>query len=98
MPVPGDSDVTVSYDFLLQLEEEGEEWYRPEGSRERVRVSDMLDGVESSDRRIQRRQVKVADLREQTMAKLHAFLSYCHDDSRKVAQLREDLIAAGQEI
>lgn len=97
VPVPNNPGVTVSYDFLLQLEAEGEEWYRPEGSTHKIKVSNLLDGVEPSDRRSQRRQ-EVSSPQQQSKVKEHAFISYCHDNTKEVASLRNDLIEAGEKI
>lgn len=36
--------------------------------------------------------------RSKAVGKKHVFLSYCHDDSKEVSQLREDLIAAGEKV
>jgi len=55
VPVPGEPGVTVSYRDLLQREEDGEEGYRPEGARRKVRVVDMLNGVETRLSRARRR-------------------------------------------
>lgn len=82
---------------MLQLEAEGEEWYRPEGSTHKIKVSDLLDGVEPSERRSQRRQ-EVSASRQQLVVKEHAFLSYCHDNAKEVTNLRNDLIEAGERI
>jgi internalin A len=60
VPVPGQTnekgeEVTVSYRDLLLREEDGEEEYRPEGAKEKVRVSDLLNGVEAEESRIRLR-------------------------------------------
>jgi internalin A len=51
VPIPNEPGVTVSYEHLLMLEEEGEEWCRPEGTRQKVRVAELLNGVENPARR-----------------------------------------------
>ncbi len=47
VPVPNEPGVTVSYKHLLILEEQGEQWYLPEGTRQKVNVIELLNGVES---------------------------------------------------
>ena len=57
VPVPDEFEVTVSYKHLLMLEEEGERLYRPEGTRHKVSVAELLNGVEAvEDRRTRARQ------------------------------------------
>ena len=53
VPVPEEPGVTVSYVHLLRLEEQGEEWFWAEGASERVRVKDLLNGIENPDERVQ---------------------------------------------
>ncbi|TXL81991.1 CHAT domain-containing protein [Vineibacter terrae] len=55
VPLPDEPDLTVSYEHLLILEDEAEEWVRPERSKKRYRVADLLNGVESAADRQQRR-------------------------------------------
>ena len=52
VPIPKEPSLTVSYLHLLRLEDRDEEWCWPEGSREKVRVKDLLDGIESQEGRI----------------------------------------------
>jgi internalin A len=54
--ISGEPGITVSYRDLLQREEDGEEEFRPEGARRKVRVTELLDGVESSKDRAERRE------------------------------------------
>jgi internalin A len=61
VPIPSEPSVTVSYKHLLVLEEEEEQLYRPEGSRQKVSVVELLDGVESFERRTELRGMKIAD-------------------------------------
>jgi len=49
-------DVTVSYRDLLQRETDGEVEFRPEGARQKVRIIELLNGVESSEFRSNRRE------------------------------------------
>jgi internalin A len=108
VPVPGEKDpsgkeVTVSYRHLLDLEEDGEEEYRPEGMRTPVRVEELLNGVESKESRAARRmQQKFSGIKEpptlRKHPKRHVFLSYCHDNASEVAVLRDGLIAAEESV
>lgn len=56
VPVPGHKDVFVEYDYLRDLEDMGEETFVPPRLRERVRVSWLLDGIESPEAREKRRE------------------------------------------
>ena len=52
VPVPGEKDakgqdVTVSYEHLIVLEDEGKKFIRSDGMRRKVEVAALLDGVES---------------------------------------------------
>lgn len=105
VPIPGEGDasgkgLTVSYRHLLTLEEEDEKWCRPEGSKQKHRVADLLNGVESQESRQQRRERDQKDPypRETIMPKKHVFLSYCHNNEAEVAHLRADLLAAGEAV
>ncbi len=80
VPVPGEPGITISYKFLLDLEQDGEEWYRPEGASKRVRVVDLLNGVESAQARAQTRELRHGP---------PLFISYCHKDKRHL----DDLLA-----
>ena len=84
VPVPDEPGVTVSYRFLIELEEEGEQWCRPEGSRHRVRVADLLNGVDSSERRAKRLEPEKLERRESIVSKKNVFLSYCLDNAAEV--------------
>jgi internalin A len=98
VPHQAHPNLTISYEFLLQLEAEGEPWCRPEGSPQKVRVTDLLDGIESPQLRAQRRNQSDSDPATQTAAKEHVFLSYCHDNASEASQLRDELIDAGESI
>jgi len=82
MPVPGEPGITISYKFLLDLEKDGEEWHRPEGASKRVRVVDLLNGVESAQARAQTREFRHSP---------PIFISYCHKDKRHLDDLRAHL-------
>jgi internalin A len=97
VPIPGEKDVTISYGHLLMLEDEGDEWCRPEGSRQKLRVAELLNGLESHDDRILRRNRQRIQAEMSTMKK-HVFLSYCHDNESEVKRLRNDLISAGETV
>lgn len=96
VPVPGEAGVTVSYEFLVTLEGEGELWCRPEGARQKYRVAELLNGIEPPQHRANRHGPERARSSENTMSKKHVFLSYCHDNATEVEQLRGDLIAMGE--
>ena len=100
VPVPGEPGVTESYKHLLTLEESGEEWCWPSGAKRKHKVPDLLNGVESRVERDLRRQREhdPEHQQNQTMAKKHAFISYCTDNKAEVAQLRDELITAGEPV
>lgn len=54
VPIPGDESITVSYSHMLDLEFEGEHWFRPEDSRRKISIKDLLNSVESEERRSSR--------------------------------------------
>ena len=89
VPVPGEPGVTVSYEFLITLEAEGEVWCRPEGARQKHRVSDLLNGIELPERRADRGGRERSKPQDRTMSKKHVFLSDCHDNTNEVEQLRD---------
>jgi internalin A len=45
VPLPEEPEVTVKYTYLLQLEQDGDEQFRPEGAKRRYRVRELLEGV-----------------------------------------------------
>jgi len=45
VPLPQEPDVTVEYEYLLQLERDGDDEFRPQGATRRYRVRELLDGV-----------------------------------------------------
>jgi internalin A len=98
VPVLGEVGVTVSYSFLVTLEGEGEAWCRPEGARQKHRVADLLNGVEPPEHRADRRGQVKSNHQETMPSKRHVFLSYCHDNMGAVENLRDDLLAAGEEV
>ena len=98
VPLPDEPNVTVSYNFLLQLEEEGEEWCRPEGSRQKLRVVDLLDGIETAEQRAERREQDKLGWTTHLTSKQHAFLSYLRENQAEVEQLRGDLMREGERI
>jgi hypothetical protein len=98
VPVPGELSVTVSYYHLLTLEEEGEEWCRPEGSRQKFRVQDLLNGFETNESRARRREQQRFNLSEGIMTKKHVFLSYCHENEAEVKQVHDYLVSAGETV
>lgn len=75
VPIPGEPNVTVSYQHLIDSAEDGEEWVRPEGMRKKVRVAELLNGVESPESR----------------ARTQVFLSYSHKDIKFLEELRAHL-------
>lgn len=60
VPIASEPGVTVSYRDLLQREEDGEEEYRPEGAKQKVRVTELLNGVERPELRKRRRTIEKA--------------------------------------
>jgi hypothetical protein len=73
VPVPGEQDVTVSYEHLLGLEEDGIKEYRPEGMRRNIRIIDLLSGVEkSSARRLRRDALRPETVRGRAASRMIA--------------------------
>jgi internalin A len=98
VPVPGEPGVTVSYDFLLKLEGKGKSSVWPEGAQQEYPVADLLNGVDSPERRAERHSQKITRRFEVIMSNKHVFLSYCHDNTDEAEQLHDDLIAAGEAV
>lgn len=108
VPVPreidaGGKEVTVSYRHLLELEEDGEEDYRPEGMRTKVQVAELLNGLESKESRMaQRREQRMLGAKgfpiQRKPRKKHVFLSYCRDNEAEVSVIRDQLIVAGETV
>ncbi|HEY1190687.1 MAG TPA: COR domain-containing protein, partial [Gemmata sp.] len=51
VPLPDEPEVTVSYQFLLELEQDGEQFHRPEGAKKSYRVADLLNGISTPEER-----------------------------------------------
>ncbi len=98
VPVPGEPGVTVSYNFLLTLESKGKSTVWPEGAQQEYPVADLLNGVDTPERRAERHTQERTRSLEVTMSKKHVFLSYCHDNSDEAEQLHNNLIAAGEAV
>jgi internalin A len=98
VPVHGEPGVTVSYRHLLALEEDAEVFFRPEGARHKIRVTDLLNGVESVESRANRRTRYRSTQAEPAMSKSLVFLSYCHDNVDLVRALHQEVIDAGESV
>lgn len=98
VPIPEEPTVTVSYNFLVALENEGETWCRPEGARKKYAVAELLNGIEPADRRTKKDAITGRDVYKTEVKKEHVFLSYCHDNAHEVRRLRDDLLAAGEHV
>jgi internalin A len=98
VPIPGESQATVGYQHLLTLEEEGEEWVRPEGARQRHRVTDLLNGVESTQSRGTRRSsgIELQATSEGRNGRSRVFVSYSHKDHRLFGDFKTMLAPAIQ--
>jgi internalin A len=91
VPVLGEQGVTVSYSHLLLLEEDREEWCRPEGTRQKVRVADLLNGVESLERREQRR---IQSLREESGDRARVTTAGDRSREKQIANINIGIITA----
>jgi internalin A len=87
VPVPGKPQVTVSYRKLLSLEERKKATYEPEGMDEQVSVQDLLNGLESSASRNERRLRGAPPPTEGHAGTIEVFCSYSHTDE----ELRDKL-------
>ncbi|ESA34932.1 small gtp-binding protein [Leptolyngbya sp. Heron Island J] len=56
VPLPSNPNVLVDYKNLLDMEEMGVEDFVPSGLRQKVRVRDLLEGIESSQNREERQE------------------------------------------
>ena len=56
VPIPGESKITVSYRDLVKREQRGEKTFYPENLDREVAVQELLNGVDSPERRAQRSQ------------------------------------------
>ena len=45
VPLPDEPEVTVAYEYLLALERDGDDDFRPQGAKKRYRVADLLGAV-----------------------------------------------------
>ncbi len=52
--LPEDPKVIIDYEYLLELEQDGVETFRPKGYRQDVNVTNLLNGFESESERYQR--------------------------------------------
>jgi internalin A len=98
VPVHGETGVTVSYRHLLALEEDGDDLFRPEGARHKIRVTDLLNGVETVESRANRRARYGPIQTQAAMSRSSIFLSYCHDNVDTVRALRQDLLEGGESV
>ena len=53
VPLPGQPEIVVDYDYLLDLEDLGEESFVPVGLKRRVDVKQLLDGIEPEEARLE---------------------------------------------
>jgi len=51
VPLPDEPDVSVSYEYLLDLEADRDDDFRPEGARRRYSVRELLEGIEEAKER-----------------------------------------------
>jgi hypothetical protein len=65
VPMPDDPAIVVDYNHLLNLLDLGEESFVPERSKTRYGVRELLEGIETDQRRAERRDEKL-DLRERS--------------------------------
>jgi len=98
VPIPGHPGVMVSYRDLLKREERGESTFYPENMDSPVSVQELLNGVESRESRVLRRDQERSTRLETDMSKKNVFLSYCHHNQAEVKRLHDDLIAAGEAV
>lgn len=96
VPLPDKSAVSVPYDHLLKLEELGEAGCVPVGANRRYSVTELLNGVDSTQYQIERRKRMREDRGE--MSDKHVFVSYCHENKDDVARLVEELESAGMRV
>jgi small GTP-binding protein len=96
VPLPDKPAVSVPYDHLLKLEESGEVAYFPVGADRRYSVTELLNGVDSTQYQIERR--KRMQKERTGMSEKHVFVSYCHDNKDEVARLVEYLQSAGESV
>ena len=96
VPLPDKPEVAVPYDHLLKLEELGESNHFPVNADRSYSVAELLNGVDSTRYRNQRRRRVQRERRE--MDGKHVFVSYCHDNREEVARLVRDLEDAGEPV
>jgi hypothetical protein len=96
VPLSDKSEIAVSYDHLLKLEELGEQTHVPVGADIRYDVQELLNGVDSAMYRLRRRRDKIKE--REALNKKHVFVSYCHDNKNEVARLVEELECAGKSV
>ncbi len=88
VPIPGHADVVEDYAHLLNLEEMGEETLVPAGMREKVSVGELLDRIESLERRMA--------AREEDGCSIHIYGGKVHlgDDRSKTYKFKGGQIGA----
>lgn len=93
VPIPGEPGITISYRHLLTLEEEKEVWCRPDGAKQKWRVVELLNGLESpGDRELRRSREKCQQAcRTATGGGPDVFISYSHVDGKYLAELQVHL-------
>ncbi len=96
VPLPDQPAVAVSYSHLLKLEEYGERTHFPPGADRPYLVTELLNGVDSTQYQAERRKRMRKERTE--MSVKHVFVSYCHDNQDDVARLVEDLKRAGEPV
>ncbi|MCA8994932.1 MAG: TIR domain-containing protein, partial [Planctomycetaceae bacterium] len=96
VPLPDMPEISVKYDYLLELEELGEKTFVPPGAGKRYVVTELLNGVDSTRYQNERRKRKREE--QNRMSTKHVFVSYCRDNKDDVAELVEDLENAGQPV
>ncbi len=61
VPIPGHPAISEDYDYLLQLEQMGEQTFIPRGLRERIAIRQVLDGIEAPQQRQERQITAMLD-------------------------------------
>jgi GTPase SAR1 family protein len=94
VPLPDDPTVCVGYQYLLDLEKDGTDEFRPEGAKKKYRVTELLDGIEDPFTRKRKGQKFPFGEREM---RDEIFISYSHTNENWLKKFKTMLAPLIQE-
>jgi hypothetical protein len=95
VPIPDHPGILEDYQYLLDLEQMGENSFVPRGLRQRIPVIPLLDGYENHEVRRKRRVAEKDRIGEEEPEEERIFISYAHADQQEVLKIHQVIKQAG---